>query len=150
MRPSALFKANFCAANKLKTPVIRGFTLIEVLIALVILAIALAAAMRGLALSTDSAVETKTRTLATWVAQNRVALAQAAVLTQGTLPPIASTQNTVDMAGLQFVVDESIAQSPNQAFRRFSVKVSLKAATASDLNSRSLVSLEAYLAQTGQ
>ena len=123
-----------------------GFTLIEILIALTILAIALAAAMRGLALSTDAAVDTKTRTLATWVAQNRVALAQAMVLTQGALPPIATTQNTVTMAGLQFKVDESVAQSPNKAFRKFSVNVS--AAKAND--TRVLATLEAYLAQSGQ
>ncbi len=129
---------------------IHGFTLIEILIALTILAIALAAAMRGLALSTDSAIETKTRTLATWVAQNRVALAQAMVLTQGTLPPISTTQNTVEMAGLQFKVDEAVTESPNKAFRKFTVKVSAKQANIDDPNARSLVSLEAYLAQTGQ
>ncbi len=127
-----------------------GFTLIEILIALTIIAIALAASMRGLALSTDAASETKTRTLATWVAQNRVALAQAMVLTQGTLPPIASTQNMVEMAGLQFKVDETVAESPNKAFRKFSVKVSAKEPNTSEANTRSLVSLEAYLTQTGQ
>jgi general secretion pathway protein I len=131
-----------------------GFTLIEILIALTILAIALAAAMRGLALSTDAASETKTRTLATWVAQNRVALAQALVLTQGSLPPIANAQNTVEMAGLQFKVDETVTESPNKAFRKFVVKVSLKQSVnqpnIDDPNARSLVSLEAYLTQSGQ
>jgi general secretion pathway protein I len=127
-----------------------GFTLIEILIALTILAIALAAAMRGLALSTDAAAETKTRTLATWVAQNRVALAQALVLTQGALPPIATTQNTVEMAGLQFRVDEAVTESPNKAFRKFVVKVSAKQANIDDPTARNLVSLEAYLTQTGQ
>ena len=132
-----------CAKN-------RGFTLIEILIALTILAIALAAAMRGLALSTDAAVETKTRTLATWVAQNRVAQAQALVLTLGSLPPIATTQNTVEMAGLKFRVDEAVTESPNKAFRKFSVKVAAIEPNVSDANTRNLVSLEAYLAQTGQ
>jgi general secretion pathway protein I len=131
-------------------PKSNGFTLIEILIALTIIAIALAASMRGLALSTEAAVETKTRTLATWVAQNRVALAQAMVLTQGTLPAIATTQNTVEMAGQQFKVDETVTESPNKAFRKFNVKVSAKQANVDDPNARSLVSLEAYLAQTGQ
>jgi len=51
-----------------------GFTLIEVLIALAILAIALTAAVRAASVATDSANETKLRTLATWIAQNRIAL----------------------------------------------------------------------------
>jgi general secretion pathway protein I len=40
-----------------------GFTLIEVLIALAILAIALTAAMRAASVATDSANETKLRTM---------------------------------------------------------------------------------------
>ena len=50
----------------------RGFTLVEVLVALAILAIALAAAGRSVALSTDSAAEHKQRVLAGLVAENRL------------------------------------------------------------------------------
>ena len=55
-------------------PRARGFTLIEVLVALVILAVALAAAARAANVATVSAEESKLRTLATWAAQNRIAL----------------------------------------------------------------------------
>ena len=44
----------------------RGFTLVEVLVALALLAIALAAAGRAVALSTDSTAEHKKRVLAGW------------------------------------------------------------------------------------
>src|SRR5580693_4672087 len=54
----------------------RGFTLIEVLIALAIVAIALAAGFRSVAQSANSASALKARTLALWVAENRLAGAQ--------------------------------------------------------------------------
>ncbi len=56
----------------------RGFTLVEVLVALAILAVALAAGMRAVAQSADGATLLKHRTLALWVAQNRLAAAQLA------------------------------------------------------------------------
>ena len=55
---------------------VRAFTLIEVLVALAIVAVALAAGMRALAQSADGASSLKARTLALWVAQNRLANAQ--------------------------------------------------------------------------
>ena len=56
----------------------RGFTLVEILVALAIVAVALAAGMRALAQSADSATALKARTLGLWVAQNRLAAAQIA------------------------------------------------------------------------
>src|SRR5256885_498304 len=53
----------------------RGFTLIEILVALAIIAVALAAGLRALSQSIDSAGALKQRTLALWVAQNRIAAA---------------------------------------------------------------------------
>jgi general secretion pathway protein I len=50
----------------------RGFTLVEVLVALAIVAIALAAASRSVALSTTSALDHKLRVLAGFVAENRM------------------------------------------------------------------------------
>ena len=56
----------------------RGFTLVEILVALAIVAVALTAGMRALAQAADSATALKARTLALWVAQNRLAAAQIA------------------------------------------------------------------------
>ena len=50
-----------------------GFTLIEVLVALAILAVALAAAVRASSTAADGALELKERLLATWIAQDRLA-----------------------------------------------------------------------------
>src|SRR6516225_8299790 len=53
-----------------------GFTLVEVLVALAILAVALAAGFRSVAQTSASATVLKARTLALWVAENRLAAAQ--------------------------------------------------------------------------
>jgi general secretion pathway protein I len=50
-----------------------GFTLIEILVAVAILAVALAATTRAASIATDGAMETRERLLATWAAENRLA-----------------------------------------------------------------------------
>ena len=60
-----------------------GFTLIEVLVALAIVAVALSAGMRALAQGADGASSLKARTLALWVAENRLARAQLDLSAQG-------------------------------------------------------------------
>ncbi len=52
----------------------RGFTLVEVLVALAVLAIALTAILRSLGQAIDVTAELRDRTIALWVAQDAVAL----------------------------------------------------------------------------
>ncbi len=52
---------------------LRGFTLLEVMVALAVLAISLAALGRGVSSYLDNASYLQERTLATWVAENRIA-----------------------------------------------------------------------------
>jgi general secretion pathway protein I len=98
-----------------------GFTLIEVLIALAILAIALTAAMRAASVATDSANETKLRTLATWIAQNRIAEINAATTT--TLPGVGESNGRQTMANIEFEWKQKISNTPNAAFRKIEVQV---------------------------
>jgi general secretion pathway protein I len=100
----------------------RGFTLIEVLIALAILAIALAAAVRASTVAVDSANETKLRTLATWVAQNRLAETTAAA--GAALPGISETSGRATMANVDFEWRQKISSTPNEGFRKVEVAVS--------------------------
>lgn len=51
----------------------RGFTLLEVLVALVVVAIAVAALARAGSQTIDSQIQVETRTLAVWVAENLIA-----------------------------------------------------------------------------
>jgi general secretion pathway protein I len=98
-----------------------GFTLIEVLIALAILAIALTAAMRAASIATDSANETKLRTLATWIAQNRIAEINA--LSVNNLPGAGESNGRQTMANIDFEWKQKISNTPNTAFRKIEVQV---------------------------
>lgn len=96
-----------------------GFTLIEILVALTIAAVALAAGMRALSQAADGAGTLKARTLALWVAQNRLAALQIA--------PEAGTrgdsQGQAMQAGLPFVWRVHVSATPNPAFRRVDIVV---------------------------
>jgi general secretion pathway protein I len=97
----------------------RGFTLLESLVALAILAIALAAVLRATSASTNHVDALRQRLLADWVAQNRIALHAG----RGDWLPIGSQQGDEVQAGIKFIWDEKISSTPNPAFRRIEVSV---------------------------
>ena len=97
----------------------RGFTLIEILVALAIVAVALTAGMRALAQSADSATALKARTLGLWVAQNRLAAAQVAA----PWPATGSYQGNAVQAGATFLWREVVTATPNPAFRKIEITV---------------------------
>jgi general secretion pathway protein I len=106
--------------NRGRNPVSAGFTLIEILVAVAILAVALAAVQRAGSLATDSARETRARLAATWAASNRVAEVRA----RGQFPSPASNRLDVEQAGLRLVIDETVTDTPNPAIRRLDLAVS--------------------------
>lgn len=97
----------------------RGFTLLETLVALAILAIALAAIMRATGAGTNHAEAMRMRVLADWVAQNR--LAQHAARGDFLPPGIQNGEET--QAGIRLLWKEEIGVTPNPAFRRIEVSV---------------------------
>ena len=123
----------------------RGFTLIEVLIALVILAVALAAAARAASVATVGAEESKLRTLATWVAQNRIAELSAT----RSFPPSGSSTGKSTMSGIDFEWQQTASDTPNAAFRKIEVRVYRPDASPTTRRSQpqSLAALTGYLVQ---
>jgi general secretion pathway protein I len=103
----------------LRGPAGRGFTLVEILVALAIVAVALAAGMRALAQSADGASTLKARTLALWIAQNRLANAQLA----DPWPPVGVKDGDAVEAGVRFVWHETVTATPNGAFRKIEIVV---------------------------
>ncbi len=96
-----------------------GFTLIEILVALAIVAVALAAGMRAIAQSTDGATALKQRTLALWVAQNRLAVAQL----EAALPALGERSGNAEQAAAPFVYREIVSGTPNPAFHKIEIVV---------------------------
>jgi general secretion pathway protein I len=96
-----------------------GFTLVEILVALALAAVALVAGMRALAQAADGAGTLKARTLALWVAQNQLAAIQLApqALAQG------PSQGEAVQAGVTFRWSVAVGATPNPAFRRVDVSV---------------------------
>jgi len=121
--------------SRLRHIVQGGFTLIEVLVALTIVAIALAAAARAGQMAATAAEESRLRTLATWVAQNRLAERDIARV----FPAAGVVQGTASMGGIDFAWTETVSETPNPAFRKVAVDVSRPA------NSQTLVTLNGYL-----
>jgi general secretion pathway protein I len=97
-----------------------GFTLIEILVAVAILAVALAATTRAASLATDNALETRHRLLATWAAQNRVAELRARHL----FPDPASTRFAADEGALALSIDETVSETPNPTIHRVDLAIS--------------------------
>ncbi|MBI3148663.1 MAG: type II secretion system minor pseudopilin GspI [Betaproteobacteria bacterium] len=116
-----------------------GFTLLEVLVALTIIAVALAAAFRGATLGVEGAQLLRTRTLAQWVAQNRVGLAQ---LQEPWSEPGERNGQAVQ-GGQEFLWREIVSGTPNPNLRKLEVSVS-EPATPAYVQAR----LVAYLSRT--
>jgi general secretion pathway protein I len=96
-----------------------GFTLLETLVALAILAIAIAAVMRTASANTSHAEALRMHVLADWVAQNRLALHAA----RGDWIAVGTQSGEDTQAGARFVWHEDISDTPNPAFRRMEVTV---------------------------
>jgi len=99
----------------------RGFTLVEVLVALAILGIALAASMRTLHLATDATRDTRERLAATWMLQNRLAEVEA----RRFFPPAGETSGEIEYAGLRLLWKQKVLETPNPGFRRIELSAHL-------------------------
>lgn len=115
-----------------------GFTLIEVLVALFILAITMAAVSRTASSSIHHVEALRTRVIADWVAQNRLATHQA----RGDYPAPGLQTGSEEQAGQNYPWQEEIISTPNPTMRRIIVTV-----YAPDDAKHSLRELTGYLVQ---
>jgi general secretion pathway protein I len=101
----------------------RGFTLVEVLVALAIVSTALMAALRVAGQGTNVAGELRARMFAGWVAENRFAEHRA----RADWLPLGIARGTQIQGGVEFAWREEVIATPNSAFRRVDVFVSTPA-----------------------
>jgi general secretion pathway protein I len=97
----------------------RGFTMIEVLVALAIVAIALAASLRAVGSLAASEGELHERLLAGWSADNTLAKLYLAQV----WPDVGQSQFDCSQGNLQLICVQTVSATPNPVFRRVEVSV---------------------------
>lgn len=107
-----------------------GFTLIEVLVALVIVAVTLAAGLRVAGAGAASTRDYRERLLARWVAANVLERARL----ERQLPPPGVTQGEEMQGGQMFVWRKTVSNTPNFRFRRLDIEVGPEGAAQATLS----------------
>jgi general secretion pathway protein I len=106
--------SNHCRPNN------AGFTLVEVLISLAILAIALAAVMRVVTQAIDTTAILRDRSLALIVAQDQLAMHRL----RRDFPRPTTTGGTRELAGREWRWQEKVSSTDSDQFRRIDIEVS--------------------------
>jgi general secretion pathway protein I len=96
-----------------------GFTLLEVLVALAVIAVALTAVMQNFGQGVDIVVALRERTTALWIAQNRLANHYVA----HDWPAADTSEGTTDMAGREWRWREQVTTTPDADVRRVEIEV---------------------------
>lgn len=107
------------ATSSRPAPSDRGFTLVEVLIALVVLAIALAAVMRVIGQAIDTTASLRDHTIALTVAQNRLALHDL----RADWPTPGRASGTQEQGGREWHWHEQVSSTQYQQLRRIEIEV---------------------------
>ena len=100
----------------------RGFTLLEVLVATTVIAIALAAIIRLSAMSSSNLAHLRDKTFAHWVAMNQMAELQAS----DSYPAIGRSSGEEEMAGREWFWTMEVQKTPDKDLRRVEIKVRLE------------------------
>ena len=103
--------------SSLKTS--RGFTLIEIIIALVVISVALGAVISTTGNSVKHAVHIKDKTIALWVAQNVIA----DISIKKTWLPTGVKKYDEIMAGRQWFIKNNVIQTPDKNMRKMDVSI---------------------------
>ncbi len=97
----------------------RGFTLIEVVVALAVLALAMGALISGMARYADNAAVLREKTVALWVAHNRLT----EIGLEASWPAIGKSDGDAEMAGIEWRWDATVSETPDPRVRRVDITV---------------------------
>ena len=98
-----------------------GFTLVEVMVALAIVALSLTAMAASMNTMIDNASTMRERTYASWIAQNKIAELRLA----GELPEVGTNSGELEYGGTQWSWRTVISETGVESFMRIDVTVSL-------------------------
>ena len=101
----------------------RGFTLLEVLVALVIVGTALGASLRAVGSLTSNSAGLRSAMMATWSAENRLVQ----IRLSHEFPSVGKRSFDCAQGDLKLVCEEEVVPSPNPRLRRVEVSVFDKA-----------------------
>jgi general secretion pathway protein I len=107
------------AERRAAPPCARGFTLVEILVAMTIVAIALMASIRAVGSLTTSAGDLRGRTLAQWSAENRLSQ----IRVQREYPSVGRRNFDCSQGDLALRCQEDVYSTPNPSFRRVEIQV---------------------------
>lgn len=113
----------------------RGFTLIEIIVALLVITVALGAVISTTGTSVEHGAYLKEKTIALWVAENNIA--EMTITRQW---PDGQQSQEVTMAGREWTVVNDITQTPDENIRRVDLSV-----YADKKQENKLVTLIAYI-----
>jgi general secretion pathway protein I len=100
---------------------VRGFTLIEILAAVAVLAIALSAILAGMTHYASTANRLQLKTVALWVAHNRLTELEL----QSSPPATGISDGTTDMAGQKWKWFVDVKSTPDARLRRVDIRVQI-------------------------
>lgn len=96
-----------------------GFTLIEVLIAMAVIALAMSAIIRTASTAAFNTSHIRDKTFAHWVAENHLEQ----IRIDGGFPDTGEDETDVEMAGRQWKIVTAIQKTPDKDMRRIEVRV---------------------------
>lgn len=101
----------------------RGFTLLEVMVALAVFAVVSVALVGNSASTIRQAGMIQERTVATWLAEDRMTGLRIVPRSDETFPGVGTEREIIEMAGVEWDVETEIESTENDDVRRVTVRV---------------------------
>jgi general secretion pathway protein I len=118
----------------------RGFTLVEVVVALAIVAIGMLAVFKTIGDTVNNVATLRDRSFAAWIADNRII----ELRLSGQMPSVDETTGDLEYAGRRWHWVARVSQTPVEGLRRVDVRVRRE----DDTPDSSLVSLAGFIGAT--
>ena len=97
----------------------RGFTLVEVVVALAIVAVGMLAVFKTIGDTVNNVSYLRDRSFAAWIADNRIT----GIRLSGQMPSVDETEGDLEYAGRRWHWTANVAQTPVEGIRRIDVRV---------------------------
>lgn len=119
---------------------LRGFTLIEVVVAMAIVALGMFAVFKTIGDTVHNVSNLRDHTIAAWIADNHIA----EIRLTGQLPSVDETEGDLEMANLRWHWTANVSQTPVEGLRRIDVRVRREG----DAQGTSLANLAGFVGAT--